>query len=246
MARPFLSFMLASSVATVSLAAHAGDPYDDGGWFDPETEPAPAPPPDEDDAQKPDEASKPDDSEKPDTSEKPVAVTKADPTPATSQPAPKNDPRCNGTCGLPAWYYTGARTFLKPIEGHNPPPGYYATKRNRRGVWVGGIVISAVGYGLTALSVTLIASSEHNPDIQWKGIMPVAGPFLAATSDMTGEARGLLVGLGFLQAVGFGMVVGGAIVRIPTWKLGSPPKAKKAAEVEVIPGPVGGALKVTF
>ncbi len=241
MARSFLSFFLAASVAMAPLAAHAEDPYDDGGWFDPEAEPAPTPTPDGEDAQKND-AEKPDekkgDAEKPAVPEKTPAAAKADPAAVAMRPA--RDP------GLPEWYYTGGRTFLVPVEGHDPPPGYFVSKRNRRGVWVGGIVISAVGYGLSALSASLIASNEHDPDIQWKGIMPVAGPFLAATSDMSGESRGLLVGLGFLQAIGFGMVVGGAIVRIPTWKLGAPPKSKQAAQVEVVPGPVGGSMKVTF
>lgn len=242
MARSFLSFFLAASVAMAPLAAHAEDPYDDGGWFDPEAEPAPTPAPDDEDAEKPD-TEKPD-TEKPDVPEKPI--TKAEPAAPAATPVPKKDPDCNGSCGLPKGYYTGSRTFLKPIEGHDPPPGYHATKRNRRGVWVGGIVISAIGYGLSALSASLIAANEHDPDIQWKGIMPVAGPFLASTSDMPGEARGLLVGLGFMQAIGFGMVVGGAIVRIPTWKLGAPPKERRAAEVEIVPGPLGGSMKVTF
>lgn len=183
----------------------------------------------------------------------------ATPVPETSPPDPDPDPptivkTAPSEVGqpkrvpLPAHYYTGRRKYLKPIPGADPPEGYVVGKRSKRGIWGGGIGLSAGSYLTTLLLSAIVSSSANDEDVLQLGALPLVGPFiLAAHSGEPGGGGGdvgaVSVVLGLAQISGFCMILGGSIARAPTWKRVG---ALDAGTVQIGVGGNGGMLKASF
>lgn len=233
--------ILGLALVTFPSVAFAGDDDDDtedeeGSWIEPVKPVAPPEPVEEPDAEEPEPAAT-------------VPEPTAEPAPSSVEPAPaeEEEVRSAARFPLPAYYYTSRRKYLKPITGADPPDGYVVGERNKRGIWGGGIGVSAGSYLATLVLSAIVSSSTNDEDVLQFGAFPLVGPFiLAAYSDEpggggTGLGAGALV-LGLAQITGFCMILGGSIARGPTWK--------RVGELDA--GPVrigvgnGGNLKVSF
>jgi len=151
-------------------------------------------------------------------------------------PAPANT--------LPPEYLTGRRKVLKPIDGAAPPSGYVEGTSNRRGVWGGGIGVSAGSYLITLLSGALLRSSTGEDAVLQTACLPLIGPFITAGNDSMSEASaGLMVGLGLAQVTGFAMIIGGTASRKRVWLRRN---ASSGVSLDVKVAGTGASLDVSF
>lgn len=243
-----LPYLLTASTLLLAAPALAAPPDDEGGWFEVQVETET----DAEDEAEPDDggsqAAEPAEASASSAPEAAVVAEEADaPREEAAAPAePARASRERPRSELPAAYWTSHKKYLKPIAGAAPPPGYVEGKRNLRGLWGGGIGVSAATYALNLVTSILAASVEGDEDILRFGSFPLVGSFINASDERLGDGfRGLSGALGVGQLIGFGMIVGGVSARVPTWRREARGGGTSAA-IDLDVSPLGAKLDVSF
>ena len=114
--------------------------------------------------------------------------------------------------------YFGKPKYLPYTDGDPVPDGYVKDTRVRAGLVIGGAVLFAVTYGMTAASGGILSSAEEasivgeEPDTEQfvPLYIPVAGPFIAIDSmEAEGAGVALLIVDGVAQTAGLAMFIAG-------------------------------------
>ncbi|MFK7992261.1 MAG: hypothetical protein AB8I08_39945 [Sandaracinaceae bacterium] len=133
-------------------------------------------------------------------------------------------------------------------------PQYQAPQRQVRyeertssipGLWIPGIIMFGVSYGLGGLS-GLLSNGDYS-DWMW---VPVIGPWVALTySDFEDEVVGAIVG-GVVQAAGLGMFILGIALqrtyRVAVYALDEGDPESPELAFDLLPAPGGGQLGLSL
>lgn len=223
---------IAGITLTLSVPALAQEDDDEDGWFEPDASDEP------DEVEEVEEAAPP---VKRKSRRKKPTVERAD----------------GADEGVPPAWTRGRRGRPKKVlpaeEGEPPPPGYRLAYKNRKNLWIPGVVLLSTGYAASALSsISMIMAediacwdsycSEHS----WAwGFLPVAGPFvIAADPDFEDGWRVAYGVFGVAQGLGLGLTIAGAATKRPVWVLKPEYRHAGDTQLTVTPGLVG--VKTAF
>jgi hypothetical protein len=133
---------------------------------------------------------------------------------------------------------------LTPEAGEKPPAGYTEVSSNNRPLWIGGVTTFAAGCFVGVIAGGVADSAENHEDGRylWWNLLPVAGPFVTASSSEIGVGgKTVFVLLGATEAAGLGMLIGGLATKKKTWL-----RDDVAYEPELLIGAGSAGLRLQF
>ena len=125
--------------------------------------------------------------------------------------------------------------------------------RVKRGMLAAGISVLSASYGIALISGAILVDAECCSEVGAMMMIPVAGPYVAAS--VAEDGKGLLVLLGTIEVVGLGLLIGG-IVRYTSSKhaaeeqgyysLRLPHERSLGLTLNASPASLGPQLKLRF
>lgn len=103
------------------------------------------------------------------------------------------------------------QAYPQPYGAPYAPPPPLAPRRPRlsRGMLVAGTVVLSVSYGVALITGTALLDSRCCEDTGAALLIPVVGPFLAAST--VDDGKSVLTLLGAVELIGTGLLIGGII-----------------------------------